>query len=231
MTTQTTTTRLLLATVAGALAFLVAGVGGAAAAPAASQQPTNKCWLDVINDWADNNQVDKIYAIPCYTQAIQHLSAYPDIAGYSSAADDIHRAMLAVIHEEGRGAPPSAGGGSGPSGPVGPTGTSNPPGGGSTSLHEHRQPALARQRAVDPAPAPRARRPRHLAPARRRGDLVRPPDADPSGDPGDGAGATPLSGVPSDPPRTLPFPRKGTKSSSGYSSGGSHGKRRAEKDQ
>jgi hypothetical protein len=134
MTTQTTTTRLLLATVAGALALVAAGVGSAAAAPAASQQPTNKCWLDVINDWADNNQVDKIYAIPCYTQAIQHLSAYPDIAGYSSAADDIHRAMLAVIHEEGRGAPPSAGGGSGPSGPVGPTGTSDPPSSGHTSL-------------------------------------------------------------------------------------------------
>jgi hypothetical protein len=135
MTTQTTTTRLLLATVACALAFLAAGVGGAAAAPAASQTPTNKCWLDVINDWADNNQVDKIYAIPCYTQAIQHLSAYPDIAGYSSAADDIHRAMLAVIHEEGRGGPPSIGGGGGPTGtPLGPTDNTTPPGSGHRSL-------------------------------------------------------------------------------------------------
>jgi hypothetical protein len=134
MTTRQTTTRVLLATVAGTLAFLVAGVGAAAAAPAASQQATNKCWLDVINDWADNNQVDKIYAIPCYTQAIQHLSKYPDIAGYSSAADDIHRAMLAVIHEEGRGGPPSTGGG-GPSGtPLGPTDSTKPPGTGHTSL-------------------------------------------------------------------------------------------------
>src|SRR5947209_19584158 len=115
MTTTQTMTRVFLATIAGALAFLVAGVGGAAAAPAASQQATSGCWLQVINDWADNNQVDKIYAIPCYTQAIQHLSAYPDIAGYSSAADDIHRAMLAVVHEEGRGGHPSTGG-SGPSG-------------------------------------------------------------------------------------------------------------------
>jgi len=133
-TTQATTTRVLLATIAGAIAFLVAGVSGAAAAPAAAQQATNKCWLDVINDWADNNQVDKIYAIPCYTQAIQHLSAYPDIAGYSSAADDIHRAMLAVIHEEGRGGPPSTGS-SGPSGPpLGPTNTTTPPGAGQKSL-------------------------------------------------------------------------------------------------
>jgi len=135
MTTQTTTTRLLLATVAGALVFLAAGVGGAAAAPAASQTPTNKCWLDVINDWADNNQVDKIYAIPCYTQAIQHLSAYPDIAGYSSAADDIHRAMLAVIHEEGRGGPPSTGGSSTPTPPsLGSNGNQTPPSSGHRSL-------------------------------------------------------------------------------------------------
>jgi len=134
-TTQTTTTRVLLATVAGALALLVAGVGTAAAAPAASQQATNKCWLDVINDWADNNQVDKIYAIPCYTQAIQHLSAYPDIAGYSSAADDIHRAMLAVIHEEGRGGPPSTSGGSGtPTPPSLGGGGTSPPSSGHTGL-------------------------------------------------------------------------------------------------
>ena len=127
---------MLLATMVGALALLVAGVGGAAAAPAASQTPTNKCWLDVINDWADNNQVDKIYAIPCYTQAIQHLSAYPDVAGYSSAADDIHRAMLAVIHEEGRGGPPSiGGGGGGPTGtPIGPTDNTTPPSSGHRSL-------------------------------------------------------------------------------------------------
>jgi hypothetical protein len=125
MTTTQTTTRVLLATIAGALAFLVVGVGGAAAAPAASQQATNRCWLQVINDWEDNNQVDKIYAIPCYTQAIQLLSSYPDIAGYSSAIDDIHRAMLAVIHQEGRG----GGGGGGPnSTPIGPgTGNQKPP--------------------------------------------------------------------------------------------------------
>jgi uncharacterized membrane protein YidH (DUF202 family) len=114
MTTTLTTTRVLLATIAGALAFLVAGVGGAAAAPAASQQATDKCWLQVINDWEDNNQVDKIYAIPCYTQAIQILSGYPDIAGYSSAIDDIRAAMLAVIHQEGRGGPGSSDGSSSP---------------------------------------------------------------------------------------------------------------------
>jgi hypothetical protein len=125
MTTTQTTTRVLLATIAGALAFLVAGVGGAAAAPAASQQATDKCWLQVINDWEDNNQVDKIYAIPCYTQAIQILSGYPDVAGYSSAIDDIRNAMYAVIHQEGRG---GGGGGGSTTTPLGPNGNDkNPP--------------------------------------------------------------------------------------------------------
>jgi hypothetical protein len=85
----------------------------------------------VINDWENNNQVDKIYAVPCYTQAIQHLSAYPDIAGYSSAIDDIKRAMLAVIHQEGRGGP-----GSGTPSSIGPgPGNNNPTGVGGGTTH------------------------------------------------------------------------------------------------
>jgi hypothetical protein len=118
----------LLATIAGALAFLVAGVGGAAAAPAASFQPTSECWKDVVNDWLRHQpNLTGTYAIPCYTQAIQHLSAYPDVAGYSSASDDIKRALLAAIHQEGRGG--STGGGAGPiAGPGG--GGKKPPTGG-----------------------------------------------------------------------------------------------------
>jgi hypothetical protein len=109
MTTTQTTTRVLLATIAGALAFLVAGVGGAAAAPAASQQATSQCWKDVVNDWLRNQpNLKGTYAIPCYTQAIQHLDSYPDVAGYSSASDDIHRALLAVIHQD-RGNGPGSG--------------------------------------------------------------------------------------------------------------------------
>jgi hypothetical protein len=107
-TTAQTTTRVLLATIAGALALLAAGAGTAAAAPAASQVATNQCWKDVINDWLHHQpDLTGIYAIPCYSQAIQHLDAYQDVASYSSAADDIRRAMLAVIHQEGRGGPGS----------------------------------------------------------------------------------------------------------------------------
>jgi hypothetical protein len=125
------TTKLLVAAFAAALALLAVGAGSAAAAPAASLQATSTCWQQVINDWLDNNQVDRIYAIPCYTQAIQHLSQYPDVAGYSSAEDDIHRALLAAIRlDRGSGGPTGPGGGTGPSGPGSSSGTGTPAKGG-----------------------------------------------------------------------------------------------------
>jgi hypothetical protein len=68
--------------------------------------------MKVINDWLDNSRVDGTYAIPCYTQAIQQLNKYPDVQNYSSAADDIHRALLAAFRQD-RG----SGGGSGPTPP------------------------------------------------------------------------------------------------------------------
>jgi len=92
-------TTILLAALVAAFAAAVA-TPAAQAAPAALEQTTDTCWLDVINDWLDNSQVDKTYAIPCYTQAIQHLNEYPDVKGYSSAIDDIQRAQLAAIHQE-----------------------------------------------------------------------------------------------------------------------------------
>jgi hypothetical protein len=101
------TTMLLAALLAAAAAAFAAPV--AQAAPAALQQATSHCWLDVINDWLNNNQVDGTYAIPCYTQAIQQLSARPDIAGYSSAIDDIHRALLAAIRQDRNSGPPTGG--------------------------------------------------------------------------------------------------------------------------
>jgi hypothetical protein len=83
----------------------------------------------VVNDWLDNGRVDEVYAIPCYTQAIQHLNAYTDVRSYSSAADDIQRALLAAIRQD-RGNGPGAG--PGPTDPgSGPT--SGPPGSGPTA--------------------------------------------------------------------------------------------------
>ncbi len=123
-----------LAALAGAFALLALGAQAANAAPAATQRATNRCWLAVINDWLDNNRVDKAYPIPCYTQAIQHLEAYPDVAQYSSAADDIRNAMLSLLHSGGgRGGPGTgsngaAGGKVGGSSSGGGTSSSNPTG-------------------------------------------------------------------------------------------------------
>ena len=135
MKTTAQTTRVLLATIAGSAALLAFGAAVASAAPAASQQATSQCWKDVVNDWLKHQpNLVGTYAIPCYTQAIQHLSAYPDLEGYSSATDDIHRALLAAIHQDrnngpGSGPPSSSGGSSGtpssPSGSDGGSGTSS----------------------------------------------------------------------------------------------------------
>jgi hypothetical protein len=116
-------TKLLLAVIVGGLALFAAGVGPATAAPAASLQATSTCWQQVINDWLPDNKVDRTYAIPCYTQAIQHLSQYPDVAGYSSAEDDIRRALLAAIRLDRGNGGGGAGLGAGP----------GPSGGGSSS--------------------------------------------------------------------------------------------------
>ncbi len=121
---RTIWTRCALAAITASVGLLVSGVSTAAAAPAATAAPTSQCWLQVVNDWLDNNRVDGVYAIPCYTQAIQHLNAYPDVKNYSSATDDIQRALLAAIRQD-RGNGPGAG--PGPSGP-----SSDPSGGGST---------------------------------------------------------------------------------------------------
>ena len=124
-------TRTILTALVASLALLVA-VPAASAAPAATLTPTKGCWLDVINDWLDNNRVDKIYAIPCYAQAIQQLNRYPDVQNYSSAAEDIRRAELAAIHDRGSGGSSGGGGqqgggGGGGGNGNGGSGTKQPP--------------------------------------------------------------------------------------------------------
>ncbi|HZR95734.1 MAG TPA: hypothetical protein VFA56_08565 [Gaiellaceae bacterium] len=109
--------RLLL--VLPAVAATLALAPSAGAATSASLEATKGCDLQVINDWADNGRVDRTYAIPCYTQAIQYLSQLPDVKSYSSAEDDIHAALLAAIRQD-RGGGPGGGVGNGPSnGPSG----------------------------------------------------------------------------------------------------------------
>ena len=76
-----------------ACAFVVAcAVLAVFAAPAAAAPPP--CWKTLLNDWYDGH-IDHTYPIPCYRQAIAHLPR--DVQNYSSAKDDILRALAAVI--------------------------------------------------------------------------------------------------------------------------------------
>jgi hypothetical protein len=100
-------------------------VGLLFALPAGAATP---CWKTLINDWYDG-RIDGTYAIPCYQQAINHLPS--DVESYSSAADDIRRALQERI----KGKKSGVGVGAGPTGPTGPSGpgAAGPGGGGGPS--------------------------------------------------------------------------------------------------
>lgn len=94
---RTVTPRLL-----GALLALVGTAGMLAfAAPAGAGQP---CWQTVINDWADNTRVDGRYPLHCYRDALRNLPE--DMRAYSSAPDDIERAMRAEMLRQAQSSQP-----------------------------------------------------------------------------------------------------------------------------
>jgi hypothetical protein len=64
--------------------------------PAAAATP---CWKALLNDWYDG-RIDNTYALHCYTDALKHLP--PDVATYSSAHDDIERALQSAIAKLGK---------------------------------------------------------------------------------------------------------------------------------
>ena len=64
--------------------------------PAAAATP---CWKTLLNDWYDG-RIDNTYALHCYTDALKHLP--PDVATYSSAHDDIERALQSAIARLGK---------------------------------------------------------------------------------------------------------------------------------
>jgi len=84
--------RVSRAVIAGAL--FLAFAGPASAAP---------CWKTLTTDWAANGTVDRTYPIPCYRQAVARLE--PDLEIYSSAREDILRALQRTIASHGGGTP------------------------------------------------------------------------------------------------------------------------------
>ncbi len=104
------------------LAPLFAAVLLLTAGTAAAKAP---CWQQLINDWYDG-RIDKTYAIPCYREAINHLPA--DVDNYSSARDDIQRALqVRIAQKKGIAIPGSTSDGGGKKGSKG---DGRKPGGG-----------------------------------------------------------------------------------------------------
>jgi hypothetical protein len=79
----------MLALVTALVAVTLFSAATAAAAP---------CWQQVIEDWYDNERVDRRYPIHCYQDALRNLPQ--DMRDYSSAPDDISRAMRAELNRQ-----------------------------------------------------------------------------------------------------------------------------------
>ena len=127
----------LLSTAALALTLLLG-----AAAPATGA--TTPCWKQVINDWYDG-RIDNVYPPHCYSEAIAHLPE--DVETYSSARDEINRALYASLRHDrdgfgGGGGLAGSGIGATASGPEGPGG-GDAPGGVLSTLLETLGPANA----------------------------------------------------------------------------------------
>jgi hypothetical protein len=78
-----------LAPIAALVAVLVVAAP-AGAAPSCARQ--------VIDDWYDDGRVDRTYPLHCYDDAIDALP--PDVRDYSSAKEDIQRALQARMRNE-----------------------------------------------------------------------------------------------------------------------------------
>ena len=68
-------------------ALVLIAFTAAFARPAAAATP---CWKALLTDWYDG-RIDNTYQLHCYTDALKHLP--PDVRTYSSAHDDILRAL------------------------------------------------------------------------------------------------------------------------------------------
>jgi hypothetical protein len=72
--------------------FLLSVLAAVALAAPAQAAP---CWEAVIEDWFDNSRVDQRYPIHCYREALKNMPE--DMIAYSSAPEDIARAMRREI--------------------------------------------------------------------------------------------------------------------------------------
>ena len=75
------------------LLVVAAALAGAVVAHPAPAVAASPCWKVLLNDWYDG-RIDRSYPVHCYKDALHHLPA--DVQTYSSAHDDIQRALLSA---------------------------------------------------------------------------------------------------------------------------------------
>lgn len=76
---------------------LVAGAFAGSAVYAPRAQASIPCWKVLLNDWYDG-RIDHVYPVHCYRDALRHLPT--DVSTYSSAHDDILRALQSAIADQ-----------------------------------------------------------------------------------------------------------------------------------
>jgi hypothetical protein len=98
-------TSLLKVSVCAVLASLALLAAVAQPAHAAAKAGT-PCWKVLLNDWYDG-RIDGTYPRHCYSDALKHLPA--DVSTYSSAHDDILRALQSAIAKQQKPGGPKVG--------------------------------------------------------------------------------------------------------------------------
>jgi hypothetical protein len=88
------------------LTFAVSVLAAVALGAPAQAAP---CWEAVVEDWYDNSRVDRTYPIHCYREALRNLPE--DMRAYSSAPEDIARAMREAIARQNQSSPRITGSG------------------------------------------------------------------------------------------------------------------------
>ena len=80
------------------LVVLLLALSAAAVAAPESASAAAPCWKRLLNDWYDG-RIDKAYPVKCYREAIRNLPE--DVEAYSSAHDDLTRALLSAARNSG----------------------------------------------------------------------------------------------------------------------------------
>ena len=83
-----------LSAIAALLTFavLLAAAFAVGVQPAAAKTP---CWKKVVQDWYDNNRIDRVYPPHCYSEALKRLPN--DVRTYSSFEEDVKNARQEAV--------------------------------------------------------------------------------------------------------------------------------------